>query len=145
LKRWISSTKSSVPARSRCRARAPRTPLEVGDAGRCGNLLEMQVGRLRQEPRHRGLAGAGGPRNERAEQRVSSMRVSAVGAEQVVLPTTRRAWSGAAGRPADAARRECEPGGGERIGHGRGTFRSCAHGTGKVGVLRGDERTNGAN
>ena len=62
---------------------------EVGDAGEDrGNLLEMQVGRLRQQPRHRGLAGAGrAPEHERAERaRRQHARERAVGAEQMVLP-----------------------------------------------------------
>ena len=110
LKRWISSTNSSVPCPGLAsRARASNTFFEVGDAGEDrGNLLEMQVGRLRQQPRHRGLAGAGrAPEDQRAERaRLQHARERAVGAEQMVLPDhLGQAWSGAAGRRAAAARR----------------------------------------
>ena len=62
--------------------------LEVGDAGEDRrNLLEVQVGRLRQEPRHRGLAGAGRPpEHQRAERAgLEHARERAVGTEQMIL------------------------------------------------------------
>ena len=62
--------------------------LQVGDAGKDRrNLLEIKFGRMRKEPRHRGLAGAGrAPENQRAERaRLQHARKRAVGAEQMVL------------------------------------------------------------
>ena len=62
--------------------------LQVGDAGEDrGNLLEMQVGRLRQQPRHRGLAGAGRAPEHQAAERARRQHAGqrAVGAEQMVL------------------------------------------------------------
>ncbi len=53
--------------------------LQIGDAGEHrGDLLEMQIGGVRQQPRHRGLAGPGRPQNtSEPSVRVSSIRVSA--------------------------------------------------------------------
>ena len=61
LKRWISSTNSSVPCPVlRRRARRLKGFLEIGDAGKDRRqLLEMQLERGRQQPRDGGLAGAG--------------------------------------------------------------------------------------
>ena len=62
--------------------------LQVGDAGKHrGNLLEMQFGGVRQQPRHRGLAGAGrSPEHQRAQRaRLQHPRQRAVGAEDVIL------------------------------------------------------------
>jgi len=52
------------------RARRVEYLLEVGDAGENRrDLLEVQVGGLRQKPRHGGLAGAGrSPEHQRAER-----------------------------------------------------------------------------
>ena len=62
--------------------------LEVGDAGENRrDLLEMQVGFLRQQPRHRGLASAGrAPEHQRAK-RAGRQHAGerAVGAQQMVL------------------------------------------------------------
>src|SRR6187399_3037457 len=62
--------------------------LEVGDAGKHrGNLLEMQFGGVRQQPRHRGLAGAGrAPEHQRAQRaRLQHPCQRAVGTEDVIL------------------------------------------------------------
>src|SRR5829696_5344729 len=62
--------------------------LEVGDAGKHrGNLLEMQLGGVGQQPRHGGLAGAGrSPEHQRAERaRRQHARQRAVGTEDVIL------------------------------------------------------------
>ena len=62
--------------------------LQVGDAGEDRrNLLEMQVGFLRQQPRDRGLAGAGrSPEDQRAERaRRQHARQRAIRPEQMVL------------------------------------------------------------
>ena len=71
------------------RARRLEHFLEIGDAGEDRrDLLEMQIGFLRQQPRHRGLAGAGrAPEHQRAERaRRQHARERAVGAEQMILP-----------------------------------------------------------
>ena len=71
------------------RARRVEHFLEVGDAGEDrGNLLEMQLGGVGEQPRDRGLAGAGRPpEDQRAERAgVEHARERAVGAEQMVLP-----------------------------------------------------------
>ncbi len=89
LKRWISSTNSSVP----CPVRRRRTGLlenllQVGDAGEDGrDLHEGELRRLGQQPRHRGLAGAGrSPENQRAEAAASDQPGQrAFGADQVIL------------------------------------------------------------
>ena len=62
--------------------------LQVGDAGEDRrDLLEMQLGRFRQQPRHGGLAGAGrSPEHQRAERAgLQHARERAVGPEQMVL------------------------------------------------------------
>src|SRR6266508_4947090 len=62
--------------------------LEVADAGENGgDLLEMQIGRLRQEPRDGGLARAGRtPKDERAQRsRVEQASERAVRSEQMIL------------------------------------------------------------
>src|SRR2546429_1710798 len=62
--------------------------LEVGDAGKHrGNLLEMQFGGVRQQPRDRGLAGAGRPPEHQRTQgpRRQHPRQRAVGTENVIL------------------------------------------------------------
>src|SRR6185312_11593780 len=62
--------------------------LEVGDAGKHGrNLLEMQFGGVRQQPRHGGLAGAGrSPEHQRAQRaRLQHARQRAIGTEDVIL------------------------------------------------------------
>ena len=115
LKRWISSTNSSVPCPVSRRARACLEHLlQVGDAGEDRrDLLEMQVGRLRQQPRHRGLAGAGrAPEDQRAERaRRQHAGERAVGPEQMVLADDLGELSSAAAcRRAGAAR----PGRGRR-------------------------------
>ena len=113
LKRWISSTNSSVPCPvSRRRARRLEHLLQVGDAGEDRrDLLEMQVGRLRQQPRHRGLAGAGrapeDQRAERARRQHARQRAVRARADDPGRPP-RRAWSGrsrsASGRGASLSR-----------------------------------------
>src|SRR5262249_57718809 len=62
--------------------------LEVSDAGEDRrDLLEIEIGRSRQQPRDRGLAGAGRPpKDERAERsRIEQARECAVRPEQMVL------------------------------------------------------------
>src|SRR5579884_2224320 len=62
--------------------------LEVGDAGEDRrDLLKIQIGRLRQQPRYGGLPGAGRPpEHERAERtRGQHARQRAVGSEQMIL------------------------------------------------------------
>src|SRR5258708_4488687 len=62
--------------------------LEIGHAGEDRRSLhEMQVGRLREQPRHGGLAGARRPpEHQRTEHaRVEHAGERAVGAEQMVL------------------------------------------------------------
>ena len=62
--------------------------LQVGNAGEHRrDLLEMQIGRIRQQPRHRGLAGAGrAPEHQRTERaRLQHPRQRAVGTEDVIL------------------------------------------------------------
>ena len=71
------------------RARRLEDLLQVGDAGEDRrDLLEMQLGRLRQQPRHGGLAGAGRPpEDQRAERaRLQHARQRAVRTEQMILP-----------------------------------------------------------
>ena len=89
LKRWISSTNSSVPCPVSRRARASSntffrsaTPEKI--ALICTN---SRLGLVGQQPRHRGLAGAGrAPEDQRAERAaVEHARQRAVRAEQVVL------------------------------------------------------------
>ena len=89
LKRWISSTNSkrALPDLA-ARARRVEHLLEVGDAGKDRrDLLERELGRIGQQPRHGGLAGAGRPpedqRAERARREHAGQR--AVGAEQLIL------------------------------------------------------------
>ena len=89
LKRWISSTNSSVPCPISRRARASSntffrsaTPEKI--ALICTN---SQAGLVGEQPRHRGLAGAGrAPEDQRAE-RVALQHAGqrAVGTEQMVL------------------------------------------------------------
>src|SRR5262249_41854913 len=62
--------------------------LEVADAREDRrDLLEMEVGRSRQQPRDRGLAGAGrSPKDERVQRsRIEQARERAVGPQQMVL------------------------------------------------------------
>src|SRR5215831_14882881 len=62
--------------------------LEIGDAGKNRrDLLEMQIGRLRQQPRNRGLAGAGrAPKDQRAQgSRLEQARKRAIRPEQMIL------------------------------------------------------------
>src|ERR1700758_4072552 len=62
--------------------------LQIGDAGEDrGDLLEMQLGGVSQEPRHGGLAGARrAPEDQRAERaRLQHPRQRAVGAEDMIL------------------------------------------------------------
>ena len=71
------------------RARLLEHLLEVGDAGEDrGNLLEMQLGRVGEKPRHRGLAGARRPpEDQRAERAgIEHARQRTVRPEQVILP-----------------------------------------------------------
>ncbi len=89
LKRWISSTKSSVPLPGlAAAARRLEHLLEVGDAGKDRrDLLELKVGLARQQPRDGGLAGAGRPPEDERAERAGAEHAGkrAVGAEQVVL------------------------------------------------------------
>ncbi len=89
LKRCTSSTNSK-------RALAGLAPgtrrvehlLQVGDPGKHrGNLLEMQFGRIGQQPGHRGLAGARrSPEDQRTQRaRRQHARQRAVGTENVIL------------------------------------------------------------
>src|SRR5262249_34638935 len=62
--------------------------LEIGDAGKNRrDLLEMQIGRLRQQPRNRGLAGAGrAPKDQRAQgSRLEQARKRAIRPEPMIL------------------------------------------------------------
>ena len=111
------------------RARGIEDLLQVGDAGKDRrDLLEMQIGRLRQQPRHRGLAGAGRtPEDERAERaRLQHAGESAVRTEQMILPDHIGELVGTklvGERPRRAA---VEPGGGEQawgLGFGPGGHR----------------------
>jgi hypothetical protein len=71
------------------RARRFECFLQVGDAGEHrGKLLEMQRGRIREQPRDRRLAGAGrSPENQRAERaRLQHAGERAVAPEQMILP-----------------------------------------------------------
>ena len=90
LKRCTSSTNSSVPLPGLAPgARRLEHLLQIGDAGEHrGDLLEMQLGRIGEQPRHRGLAGAGRPpEDQRAERaRLQHAGERAVGPEQVILP-----------------------------------------------------------
>src|SRR5579883_853827 len=97
--------------------------LEVGDAGKDrGNLLELQVGGVSQQPRHGGLAGAGrAPEDERAERaRLQHASERAVLAEQMVLADHVREPL----RPQTVGERPrrvaLEAGSGEQIGRGGG-------------------------
>src|SRR5262245_60833370 len=70
------------------RARRVEYLLEIGDTGKNRrNLLEMQVGGLRQQPRHGSLAGAGRPPEHQRAQRagVEQARERAVGTEEMIL------------------------------------------------------------
>ena len=110
LKRWISSTKSSVP-RPLVAAQAGGLEdlLQVGDAGEDrADLDEGEVGGVGEQAGDRGLADAGrAPEDDRAELAVGEHPAErAVGAEQVVLADDlRRAAAGAAGRRGAAAPR----------------------------------------
>src|SRR4051795_2671009 len=69
-------------------ARGVEHLLQIGDAGKHrGNLLEMQLGGIRQQPRHGGLAGAGRPPKHQRPQRarLQHPRQRAVGAQDVIL------------------------------------------------------------
>ena len=62
---------------------------EIADAGENRrDLLEMQIGRLRQKPRDRSLTSAGrSPENQRAERAcIEEARERAVRPEQMILP-----------------------------------------------------------
>jgi hypothetical protein len=88
LKRWISSTKRSVPCPLSPRAGRLEDLLEVADAGENRrDLLEMQIGRLRQQAGNRGLAGAGRPpKHERTQRsRIEQALERAVRPEQMIL------------------------------------------------------------
>ena len=114
LKRWISSTKSSVP----CPGGAPAARrledlLEVGDAGEDRrDLLEMELGLVREEPRDGGLAGAGrAPEDERAEGAARRSAGSGCRPARRGGPgrRPRTSLSAAAGRRAGAARLRSRP------------------------------------
>ena len=69
-------------------ARGIERLFQIGDAGKHrGNLLEMQLGGVGEQPRHGGLAGAGrAPKHQRAERaRFQHARQRAVRAENVIL------------------------------------------------------------
>ena len=89
LKRWISSTKSSVPLPvERRRAGRLEHLLEVRDAGKDRrDLLEMQIRLMGQQPRDRGLAGA---RRPPEDQRAEGFRRDAAG---VRMPSGPTRWS----------------------------------------------------
>ena len=89
LKRWISSTNSSVawPAGAAAAGGLERL-LQVGDAGEHRRqLLELVAGLLGQQPRDGGLAGAGrAPEDHRGQPvRAGHAADRAVGPQQVVL------------------------------------------------------------
>ena len=70
-------------------ARGVERLLQVGDAGKHRrDLLEMQFGGVRQQPRHRGLAGTRrAPEDQRAQRaRRQHPRQRAVGSEDMILP-----------------------------------------------------------
>ena len=108
LKRWISSTKSSVPCPVARRPRAASntffrsaTPEKIAEI--CSKWRSVS---LRQQPRHRGLAGAGRPPEDQRAERARTR--AAASARRPARPDgpgrrPRTAWSGAAGRPAGAA------------------------------------------
>ncbi|MGY4504166.1 hypothetical protein ACVWYH_008123 [Bradyrhizobium sp. GM24.11] len=89
LKRCTSSTNSSrALAHLAAGPRGVECLLQIGDAGEHRrDLLEMQVRRIRQQPRHRGLAGAGrAPEHQRSQRaRLQHARQRTVGAEDVIL------------------------------------------------------------
>ena len=89
-------------------ARRVERLLQIGDAGKHRReLLEMQFGGIRQQPRHRGLAGARrSPEDQRAQRaRRQHACQRAVGAEDMILADDiRRAYAVATCREADAAR-----------------------------------------
>ena len=100
--------------------------LQVRDAGEDrGDLLEMQVGRLRQKPRHRGLAGAGrAPEHEAAERaRRQHAGKRAVGPEQMILPDHLVELLRAQPVGKRARRVLVEAGGGEQSRSGFGAWR----------------------
>src|SRR6516225_615760 len=77
-----------APARLTPRARRIECFLQVGDAGKHRRkLLEMQIGRVGQKPRHGGLAGARrAPEDQRAERAgLQHARKRAVSSQDVIL------------------------------------------------------------
>ena len=109
LKRWISSTNSSVPRPDHAtRPRRLEHLLEIGDAREDRrDLLEGELGLAGQEARHRGLAGAGRPPEDQAAERAGGEqpRQRAVRPDEMVLPDhLGRACSASAGRRAGGAR-----------------------------------------
>ena len=110
LKRWISSTNSSVPCPISRRARASSktffssaTPEKIAEI--CSNC---SLGLVRQQPRDRGLAGAGRtPEDHRAERAACPACGSARRPARADDPgrRLRQAFAAAACRPAGAARR----------------------------------------
>src|SRR6185437_641376 len=108
-------------------ARGVEYLFEVGDAGKYRrNLLEMQFGRIRQQPRHRGFAGAGRApehqRSQRARRQHPGQR--AVRSQYVILPhhVGQRARAQSVGkRMRRVALHTC---GCEQIGRRLGAFRT---------------------
>ena len=127
LKRWISSTKSSVP-RPFCAAQAGGLEdlPQVGDAGEDrADLHEGEVGGVGEQPGDGGLADAGrAPEDDRAEARPrrASGRAGRRGRAGGPGRRPRRAAAAAAGRPAAAAPRRSAGGilgaAIEEVGHG---------------------------
>ena len=123
LKRWISSTNSSVPLPGLPpRARRVEHLLQIGDAGKHRReLLEMQFGRLGQQPRHGGLAGARRPPEDHRAERCASPAFASS------APSGR---AGDPGRPPRASSR-----GRSLSASGRGASRSRPAAANRLGVL----------
>jgi hypothetical protein len=121
LKRWISSTKSSVPLQRAAAARRLEHFLQIGDAGEDRrDLFEVEIGLVGEEAGDRRLAGAGrAPEDQRAEAAgAQHAGDGALGADEMVLTDDlgQRLRAQAVGeRPGRGA---FEAGGGEEIGHG---------------------------